>query len=328
MPDSNATYATEIAAILPDNPGGRVRFKLVTDLALTNAPNEVFPYRQTYTLALDTDGRGDLLLPTPDNTGDSTWDWDVWLPGTDAAYTVSVAYSASTQQLADLLVEVALAQPAAASILDGKADTVDGATAGNLAGLDADGNLTDSGIPAVDVVAVDDPTAEQVGRSPIWTGAAWTTGNISVQDYAISSLTAVGLALPPNYECEIPVVLSRQYGGVNDLRGEGVGSTHTIRQDGLYNLSATVYIANAIITGVAVTARIRKNRTLNGESGTLIGWERLNGGALPTHTVTVTATGAYLEAGDTVHLTIQHTHPAPITFGVLRYYIRRDGQVS
>ena len=178
------------------------------------------------------------------------------------------------------------------------------------------------------IVAVTDPTSEQVGYSPVWNGAAWGIGKTTVQDYAISSLTAIGLVLPPNYENEVPVVLVRQYGDVNNLRGLGVGSTHTIRQNGLYNLSATVYIANATITGAGVDVRFRKNRTLDGESGTLIGWEQLHGGALSTHTITVTATGAYLVTTDTVHLTIQHTHSAPITFGVLRYYVRRDGQVS
>lgn len=40
--------------------------------------------------------------------------------------------------------------------ISGKADVVEGATAGNLAGLDADGNLTDSGLAATKMLTTDD----------------------------------------------------------------------------------------------------------------------------------------------------------------------------
>lgn len=114
--DSVATYATELGVILPDNPGAEVNFRLATNLALTATPNEIFPYRQMYSLFLDDDGVGTIFLPTPDNTGATTWDWTVLLPEGNS-YTFSLPYSAALQQLADRLAEVALAEPAATSFL-------------------------------------------------------------------------------------------------------------------------------------------------------------------------------------------------------------------
>lgn len=54
-----------------------------------------------------------------------------------------------------------LSQYATVTDLSGKADKVDNATAGNLAGLDATGNLTDSGIAASDVATQSDLSGKQ-----------------------------------------------------------------------------------------------------------------------------------------------------------------------
>lgn len=54
-----------------------------------------------------------------------------------------------------------LSQYATTTDLSGKADKVDNATAGNLAGLDATGNLTDSGIAASDVATQSDLSGKQ-----------------------------------------------------------------------------------------------------------------------------------------------------------------------
>lgn len=97
---TSATYRTSIHADLPDNPDARVKFTLLTDRA--TAGDEVIPYRRTYRLLLDGNGAGTIELPTPDNTGAASWTWYVRLPS-GGPYQASIAYSASTQELADLL---------------------------------------------------------------------------------------------------------------------------------------------------------------------------------------------------------------------------------
>lgn len=59
-----------------------------------------------------------------------------------------------------------LSQYATVTDLSGKADRVDNATAGNLAGLDANGNLTDSGIAATDVATTSDLAGKQDTLTP------------------------------------------------------------------------------------------------------------------------------------------------------------------
>lgn len=325
MANSVATHKTLITCALPDNPEATLYFYLDTAIAPTSA-DEVVPKRNEYKLALDENGDGSIYLPTPDNTGVAQWNWKIRLPHSNE-HTCAIAYSASAQTLADILGQAALSEAAAAALLAAKADKVTGATAGNLAQLDASGNLSDSGIEAADVVAVNDPTADQVGYSPLWTGAAWSIGKTTVQDYAIGTQTDTGLVLAPNYEHEIPFALERQYGEVNDLHGGGVGSTITSRQDGLYTIAATVYQTGEAISGVVIDGRLRKNRTLS-DAGTLIGRSLLVGTAETTHFMNVTRLYAYLVAGDTVHLTIQHDHSGPLTFYVLYFVIRRAGQIA
>lgn len=67
---------------------------------------------------------------------------------------------------------------------EGKADKVSGAVAGNFAGLDANGNLTDSGVKAADFkikqTAVADPTANGNATSFIDTFAQDANGNVTV----------------------------------------------------------------------------------------------------------------------------------------------------
>ena len=62
---------------------------------------------------------------------------------------------------------------------EGKADKVDGATEGNLAGLDSTGNLTDSGIAADDVVVKSDTTGLIKNDGSIDTNAYLTSTDIS-----------------------------------------------------------------------------------------------------------------------------------------------------
>ena len=326
MSNTAATYYTTVSCDLPDNGGEIVYFYLETTIAPTSA-DEVIPRRQEYKLTLNASGMGSILLPTPDNTGVAQWNWKIRLPHSNE-HTCAIAYSASTQTLADILGQAALSEAAAAALLAAKADKVSGATAGNLAQLDANGNLADSGIAAADTVAVDDPTEAQVGYSPIWTSAGWSIGKVTVQDYVIGSLTDIGLVLAPNYEHEIPFEMIRQYSDLADLHGGGVSSTITIRQDGLYNVGATMYQTGAAIDGTVVDLRIRKNNTLSA-AGTLIGWERKVGhAAITSLPITVAALGVYLTTGETIHLTLRHDDAGPLTFYVLRFFIRRDGQVS
>lgn len=108
MADSNATYGTSIAVDLPDFPAGTVLFTL--DNISNQKPffvggnNESFP-RQRYTLTLDANGQGTQVLPTPDNTGTEAVNWRINLPNKQS-YTAAIAYSASTQQLSDILASV------------------------------------------------------------------------------------------------------------------------------------------------------------------------------------------------------------------------------
>lgn len=322
---TGATRQTDIHILLPDRPGRVVRFTL-SDLGAVSG--EVFPESSRYESVLDSSGEATISLPTPDNTGESSWSWDVRLPDDSTPYNINVPYDADEQELSALLAEHALSQPAAASLLAGKADVVDGASAGNLAGLDVDGNLTDSGIAAADVVAVDDPTESQIGWSPAWTGEEWSIGKSTVQDYVIGTLTDVGLVLAPNYEHEIPFEMQRQYSDLADLHGGGVGSTVTIRQDGLYNVAATIYQSGEAVDGVVIDLRLRKNNEPDA-AGTLVGWERRVGNAaITTIPITVAVLGAYLTTGETIHLTLRHDHSGPLTFYVLRFFLRRAGQIS
>lgn len=97
---TNATYETDVHVDLPDNPLARLLFTLETDRATAGA--EILPYQRTYRLALDANGAGTIELPTPDNTGAASWSWRVRLPS-GGPYLISLAYSATPQELADLL---------------------------------------------------------------------------------------------------------------------------------------------------------------------------------------------------------------------------------
>lgn len=78
--------------------------------------------------------------------------------------------------------------------ISGKADVVSGATAGNFAGLDASGNLTDSGSKASDFktkqTAVADPTASGNATAFIDSISQDTNGEITVTKKNIPTVTA------------------------------------------------------------------------------------------------------------------------------------------
>ena len=84
--------------------------------------------------------------------------------------------------------------------ISGKADKVDSATAGNFAGLDANGNLVDSGSKASDFqaagdyktvqTAVSDPTASGTAIEFIATISQGTNGEITVTKSTVQGVTA------------------------------------------------------------------------------------------------------------------------------------------
>ena len=82
---------------------------------------------------------------------------------------------------------IAATDVATTTDLSGKADKVDNAIAGNLAGLDANGNLTDSGIAATDVAT----TTDLSGKADKVDNA--TAGNLAGLD-ATGNLTDSGIA--------------------------------------------------------------------------------------------------------------------------------------
>lgn len=80
-----------------------------------------------------------------------------------------------------------------ATELNGKADKVTGATSGNLAGLDASGNLTDSGVNPSNIktkqTAVDDPTASGNAYSFIDTLSQDANGEVTVTKKTVPDAT-------------------------------------------------------------------------------------------------------------------------------------------
>lgn len=139
MTDSSATLARSVVCDLPDYPFGKVAFHLATRLAI--AGTETFPTLK-YELTLDGNGQGTQVLPTPDNTGDASWLWNVVLPN-GSNYRATLAYSASSIQLSAWLVSAA-ATVTANSIADQFV-----AVAGDI----MTGPLTLSGAPTVDLHA-------------------------------------------------------------------------------------------------------------------------------------------------------------------------------
>lgn len=148
MANTNATYATSISVDLPDYPAAVVTFTNTAFFVSGNS--EVLPGKQ-YSLTLDSSGQGTQTLPCPDNTGDLAINWRINLPSKESG-TYAIAYSAITQNLSDILAaQSTTADPdVITAALAAKANKVTGATADNLASLDANGDLQDSGFAAAD----------------------------------------------------------------------------------------------------------------------------------------------------------------------------------
>lgn len=95
--------------------------------------------------------------------------------GVVATVNAAGQYVRSTISLADL--------DAAAGDVTGKADKVSGATNGNIAGLDATGNLTDSGVSATTIATKTEVAAKadktQVGSDTLTTTAKTITGGVN-----------------------------------------------------------------------------------------------------------------------------------------------------
>jgi hypothetical protein len=123
-------------------------------------------------------GNGDIHVTTSDK---AAWNAKYDKPGTGIPKTDLADAVQTSLDLADTALQD--------EDIEGKADLVSGATAGNFAGLDANGNLTDSGSKAADFA-----TAAQGTKA----------------DSAIQSVKVNGTALTPdankavNVEFEIP----------------------------------------------------------------------------------------------------------------------------
>lgn len=161
MTDSNATYNTSVAVDMPDYASSNVTF---TNLVFfTSGNNEIFPGKQ-YVLTLGVNGTGTQVLPCPDNDGTTAVNWRINLPSRESG-TYAISYSASTQQLSDILASQSTTTDpdSITASLATKANKVAGATADNLASLDADGDLQDTGLPASDVTELVDSADITIG---------------------------------------------------------------------------------------------------------------------------------------------------------------------
>lgn len=149
MTNSNAAYYTDIVCDLPDYPADVITFRNSGGYFVSGNA-EVFP-GQTYTLTLSATGQGTQRLPCPDNTGVTAVRWNIGLPDDDIA-SVSIAYSATSQDLSDVLASTATTTTpdAVTAALANKANKVSGAVAGNLASLTSGGDLADSGSAPAD----------------------------------------------------------------------------------------------------------------------------------------------------------------------------------
>lgn len=145
---------------------------------------------------------GDMLIAIADATDDGEdADWAVVQSNIDGAVTHSSALAtdeivlgngtgvvkASGVKLADLATKVDNS---------GKADKVADATNGNLAGLDANGNLTDSGV-AASTVATKSEVGQKVDKTTTVNGQA-LSGNVTITDIDGNAATATKLATPVN----------------------------------------------------------------------------------------------------------------------------------
>lgn len=103
--------------------------------------------------------------------------------------------------------------------ITGKADKVSGATAGNLAGLDADGNLTDSGKKASDFATTESVTdlTEYVGTIP---GTATST---NIADYA-KELADKAKEDATYDDTELTAKVDAATAAITVLNGTGAGS--------------------------------------------------------------------------------------------------------
>ena len=110
----------------------------------------------------------------------------------------------------------------------GKADKVTGAVAGNFAGLDANGNLTDSGVKAADFktkqTAVADPTADGTGVSFIDSISQNANGEIEATKKTVQAASAsqAGLESAAHFEKVEGIEAGAQ---VNVLEGVKVNGT-------------------------------------------------------------------------------------------------------
>lgn len=295
---SNATYTTVVTAHLPDAAGKSIYFAVNTDVALVNDTDEIFPYKALYVMVLDEDGAGSIELPTPDNTGVASFSWYVHLPRNNR-YTVPIAFDADPQDLADLLAEMAVSMPAAASILSTKTDVVAGAVAGNLPQLLASGHLEDSLIAAADVLELLFPTA------------CYCAMTIPVQ-------------IPPNQEVLMPMQVVGQTAAIHP---GGISGTLTMPAHGLYDFQAAIYTDQVSLAGYYLDAKLRKNE--EGDN-TIVGWNRKDGlaSASVVQVVPVYAPSVQMEIGHTIELYLSHNFTAPIMIYVQRLVVVRRGDYA
>lgn len=228
MADSNATHTRTIAVDLPDYASQDVNFRLMSTVAI--ADSEVFPQKE-YTLTLDGSGEGTIALPTPDNTGDDAWTWEITLPDKRAT-TATLAYAAGTLQLATWL--AAAATTATASDLLNQYVQIGGDT--------MTGKLQFSGTDHEGVVPVSLTTAQRDAIASPGDGAIiWNSDNSRLERY--TGAAWVDVADIGSYSGHINVTDAGHSPSAGDLWGDGGGALH------FYPIGAerSVKLANGVV---------------------------------------------------------------------------------
>lgn len=255
---TSASYKTKITADLPDYGTFDVTFRLVS--GFFNGAGEEVIAGKTYTMTLDAAGNdsGSFYIPTPDDTGATGANWFLTLPSGYEA-TVTIAYSATAQSVADLIAagSTTTDPDVITALVAGKATKVTGATAGNFAGLIAGGDLSDSGYAAADFDAAGAAATAQAA-------AVQRANHTGTQLLAtISDVTATGssLATAASVDAARGVIglaaiglpskklIHAIYTFSNVLTGSGAGS---------YTGTAPGLLAQDLISGATPLSSVRR----------------------------------------------------------------------
>lgn len=169
-------------------------------------------------------------------------------------------WTGTAYELAGQFGSVNTADFATKTEVNAKADKVAGATNGNLAGLDTNGNLTDSGIAASDVATNDDLTSGLAGKVDKVTGTAGHVVSFGSNNViADSGVVAANITTAAGTLADGAVVLGAGGKGVATLTNGTEGQVLKVGTDGIewadevQNTDTTYTFANGSAGNFTVT---------------------------------------------------------------------------